>query len=267
MRASLKVPLSSVVAKSVAADLLPIGASRGRRAGAARLPSRPAGSAGGAGCAGSGRRAVNVCEAPRRRAGWGWIASTSLLAFLWLSFLETNVRASLRVARPVGLGAMLLEFVVVSAYLLRRQPLRVSRSPLAWLAAIVGAFGMLFGRPAYAPVGGLEPLYVVLQLAGALGASLSLLALGRSFGLVAANRGIASRGPYRIVRHPAYACELIALAGYLLENPSPHNVLLMVLVAGCQLIRIHYEEAVLNTDPAYSDYARRVRYRLLPYLY
>jgi protein-S-isoprenylcysteine O-methyltransferase Ste14 len=162
---------------------------------------------------------------------------------------------------------MLLELTVVTAYLVRRQPLRISRSPFAWSTAIVGAFGMLSARPAYAPLGHLEALYSGLQFVGALGAAVSLLSLGRSFGLVAANRGVQTRGPYRLVRHPAYSCYLVVLLGYLLENPSLYNLFVLGLVTLGELVRVHYEEALLRTDPVYTDYARSVRYRLIPYLY
>ena len=43
--------------------------------------------------------------------------------------------------------------------------------------------------------------------------------LGRSFGLIAANRGIKVAGPYRIVRHPIYAGYTIIHVGFLLALP------------------------------------------------
>src|SRR5262249_50170605 len=140
-----------------------------------------------------------------------WIVATSVVTSLWLLFLEANIKSSFERGRPVGLGAMLLEFLVAVLFVLRRQPLAVSRSPVAWLAATVGGFGLLTARPGASPLGGLAPLYVALQLLGSLLAIAALLALGRSFGIVAANRGIQSHGPYRLVRHPTYASYLLVL--------------------------------------------------------
>ena len=59
----------------------------------------------------------------------------------------------------------------------------------------------------------------VVQLSGLLVAFLSLATLGRSFGIVAANRGVKTRGPYRFVRHPTYMGYLICYLGYVAENP------------------------------------------------
>jgi protein-S-isoprenylcysteine O-methyltransferase Ste14 len=126
---------------------------------------------------------------------------------------------------------------------------------------------MLSARPAYAPVLGLEALYFSLQLVGAAAAVYSLSSLGRSFGLVAANRGIRTGGPYGIVRHPLYVSFFITDVGYILENPSPWNIAVLMVVAAAQLARIATEEDCLRGDPAYVRYCERVRYRLVPYVW
>jgi len=204
---------------------------------------------------------------PRRRAGWRWLLCTSVFGLLWVAFFVANLREWGHTGRPVGLATMELEFVIAVMYLLRRQPIAVSRSPLAWAAAAVGCFGMLLARPAYDPVGGLEPLYVVLQFGGVIVALLTLSKLGRSFGIVAANRGLTTTGPYGIVRHPLYLGYLATMTGYLFENPSRPNLLVFGAVAVAQVVRIGQEERCLEADPGYRAYRQRVRFRLLPYVY
>jgi protein-S-isoprenylcysteine O-methyltransferase Ste14 len=204
---------------------------------------------------------------PRRRASWGWLLCTIAFCLLWLAFLAANLRKWGSTGRPVGLATMVLELVIVILYLLRRHPLVVSRSPLAWAAAAVGCFGALLARPAYDPVGGLEPLYVALQFVGVIVALLTLFKLGRSFGIVAANRGLTTTGPYGIVRHPLYLGYLATMTGYLFENPSPPNLLVFGAVAVAQVVRIGQEERCLEADPDYRAYRQRVRFRLLPYIY
>ncbi len=206
-------------------------------------------------------------SSPRPRAGWRWVLSTGLLAAFWLAFFQAHLKASIDDHRPVGLGLMALELVYAILFVARRQPLVVSRSPVAWIAAAVGGFGMLLSRPDYDPVGGLGGVYLALQLAGAFAASVTLLFLGRSFGIVAANRGVQTRGPYRLVRHPAYASYLLVMSGYLLENPSVSNLLIIASVLACQIVRIEQEEACLVSDPEYAEYRRQVRYRLVPFVY
>jgi protein-S-isoprenylcysteine O-methyltransferase Ste14 len=107
----------------------------------------------------------------------------------------------------------------------------------------------------------------VLQLLGqelALGATLSL---GRSFGIVAANRGIQIGGLYQYVRHPLYAAYLLAFGGFVLAHPSAHNSVVLVIWTSIQIARIHAEERLLSSDPRYAVYAAQVRYRLVPGLW
>ena len=47
------------------------------------------------------------------------------------------------------------------------------------------------------------------------------LTLGRSFGLMPANRGVVSSGIYRFVRHPIYAGYLITHVAFLAAHPTP----------------------------------------------
>ena len=46
------------------------------------------------------------------------------------------------------------------------------------------------------------------------------LTLRRSFGVVAANRGVKASGPYRLVRHPMYAGYALTHVGFLLAGPN-----------------------------------------------
>ena len=96
---------------------------------------------------------------------------------------------------------------------------------------------------------------------------MSLLALGRSFGFVAADRGLVTPGPYAGVRHPVYASYLLIQSGYLLQSISLRNAVVMVLASGCNAGRALMEERLLARSPAYGAYRRRVRWRLVPGLW
>jgi protein-S-isoprenylcysteine O-methyltransferase Ste14 len=133
--------------------------------------------------------------------------------------------------------------------------------------AFGGTFGGLLLRP-----GGAHPLWGVqagfgLQLAGLLIAITSLAALGRSFGFVAADRGVQTRGPYAVVRHPVYASYLLIQSGYVLQSLSPRNAAVFAFAAACNTGRVLAEERLLGTSPAYRAYRERVRWRLIPYLW
>jgi protein-S-isoprenylcysteine O-methyltransferase Ste14 len=209
--------------------------------------------------------AAAVAAAPRFRRSR--LLTDPLLAGLWLAFAVANLKAWHTTHRPVGLGTTALELVFAGLFLCRRTPWVTSRSPLVWIVSGGGAFGMLAARPHYAPVLGLGPLYLALQVAGAAFAVVSLLSLGRSFGVVAANRGVRTAGAYRLVRHPAYAGYALADLGYVLENPKLLNIVLALVVLAFQVGRIRAEEACLETDAAYRRYRERVRFRLVPGLW
>jgi protein-S-isoprenylcysteine O-methyltransferase Ste14/uncharacterized membrane protein (UPF0127 family) len=208
--------------------------------------------------------ATSVGSARTRR---NRLAVNFVLAGLYLLFAAANLASWRATGRPVGLGIMVVELMAATLFFLRRDPWVTSRAPLAWISTGVGSFGMLAARPAYGPVFGLGALYVGIQLAGAIAAAWSLGALGRSFGLVAANRGVRTSGPYRLVRHPLYVSYFLTYVGYVLENPSPWNAVLLLAVMACQVVRIGTEEKCLRADPEYARFCERVRYRLVPYLW
>jgi len=91
--------------------------------------------------------------------------------------------------------------------------------------------------------------------------------LGLGFGIIAANRGVKSLGPYRFVRHPMYAGYTLTHIGLLLAMPSLTNAALYSLALGLQISRIYREERILRLDPIYREFASRVRYRLVPYVF
>lgn len=93
------------------------------------------------------------------------------------------------------------------------------------------------------------------------------LSLGRSFGLLPANRGVVSVGAYRFVRHPIYAAYLLSEIGFVLTNYSPRNVFLITSWMLLQIGRICLEERVLSEDADYRAYKEKVRYRLIPGLF
>jgi protein-S-isoprenylcysteine O-methyltransferase Ste14 len=178
-------------------------------------------------------------------------------------FAQASLQFYLRTHSLIG-GAFLVEqtwFVI--AFLVRRPAAAVSRNPGSWLLAFGGTFAGVLFRPA-----GAHPHWGVvaglgLQLAGLAVCIVSLLALGRSFGFVAADRGLVTRGPYAGVRHPVYASYLLIQSGYLLQSISLRNVLVMVLASGCNVGRALMEERLLARSPAYAAYRRRVRWRLV----
>jgi isoprenylcysteine carboxyl methyltransferase (ICMT) family protein YpbQ len=100
-----------------------------------------------------------------------------------------------------------------------------------------------------------------LTLAGLFLVLWALLVLGNSFGIAPADRGLVVSGPYRFIRHPMYAGELLSIAAVLLSNPSNWNLLIFTAVTICIFLRIRWEELLVSN---YSFYASQVPWRLVP---
>jgi protein-S-isoprenylcysteine O-methyltransferase Ste14 len=84
---------------------------------------------------------------------------------------------------------------------------------------------------------------------------------------IQADRGhsVASQGPYRFVRHPAYVGMFLFELGLGALFASWPALLVGAVCSALVLLRTALEDRTLQADlPGYADYARQVRYRLLP---
>jgi len=103
-----------------------------------------------------------------------------------------------------------------------------------------------------------------LVISGNVLAIYSLSFLGRSFSILPESRRLVTSGPYRLVRHPVYLAEELAMAGAMIQFFSAPAVLLLAIQIAFQIARIHYEESVLRAAfPEYEAYRARTS-RLIP---
>jgi protein-S-isoprenylcysteine O-methyltransferase Ste14 len=79
---------------------------------------------------------------------------------------------------------------------------------------------------------------------------------------------VASAGPYGLVRHPGYLAWCISAPAIPLMLGSRWGLVPALMGLCALVIRTSLEDRVLHEElPGYQDYARRVRYRLLPGLW
>jgi len=150
--------------------------------------------------------------------------------------------------------------------ILSRKPGEVATRPFPIVIAFAGTALPLLVRP-----GGIQLVpSLVASILMSVGLAISVaskVSLNRSFGLVAANRGVKRGGPYRVIRHPMYVGYFVAEVGFVLTNFST-RVMLIYAAAWCaQLLRVLEEERILRTDPAYAAYSTSVPSRLIPGLF
>ena len=192
------------------------------------------------------------------------VAETAFLAAMlaWQAFrLAPAIRHD-----PSNLSLLIADALPVALVLVRRPAKAISQTAADWFTAYAAALAPILLTPGgHALIdpricGGLMVLGLLINLYGK-------VCLARSFGLVAANRGVRRSGPYRVVRHPIYAGNALTQIGFVLGNPTGFNLALCLAGLALQVIRLQAEEKLLGQDPVYAEYMAKVPYRLAPGVY
>jgi len=173
----------------------------------------------------------------------------------WLSILSNFCRASF--------------YTLLALLVLTRAPAKAQAEGF-WprAAAFVGTYLpwtiTLFGKTEQALPNLASTIFV---LAGMIMMLVTIRHLGKSFSLVPQARSVVQTGPYRLIKHPLYLAEEIAIIGVVLQNPSLAAVIVLIVHIGIQICRIHYEEDLLRRScPEYTGYEAG-RWRLIPFVW
>jgi protein-S-isoprenylcysteine O-methyltransferase Ste14 len=115
----------------------------------------------------------------------------------------------------------------------------------------------------------LESIALVFAVLGSLG-GVWAMAVNRFFSAVVRiqkSRGhtVVTAGPYRFVRHPAYASNILTWLATPLMLSSLWAYIPVGLLIAVLVVRTTFEDKTLRRELAgYEEYARQTRYRLLP---
>jgi protein-S-isoprenylcysteine O-methyltransferase Ste14 len=159
--------------------------------------------------------------------------------------------------------------LLAAATILRARPRGKARGLEPRISALIGAFLVyaipLFPRRELSVTA--EMVSTLLVLFGSAAAIYTLLQLGGSFSMMAEARRLVTSGPYRLVRHPLYLAEELAIVGLSMQFFSLSTAFVLAVQIAFQLRRMHNEEAILaESFPEYAAYRQRTA-RLLPGIY
>ena len=159
-------------------------------------------------------------------------------------------------------------FFVTLAWLMVARPAAVARREglVPLLISMVGTYGVWL--VAFLPAAVLSPAMGMVSAAVTLTGSIlivfSIVCLGTSFSIAPQARALITHGPYRIVRHPLYAAEEIAIVGVAMNVAWWAAAPFLIVHIALQLRRMSYEETLLRSVfPEYDAYAKRTA-RLIP---
>jgi protein-S-isoprenylcysteine O-methyltransferase Ste14 len=170
----------------------------------------------------------------------------------------------LTTGRVTGLLLLISEALVVVLTVVRRSAAAVDRSTRARLLTVLSMLGPPLLQPAHVAALLPQSLTIAASAAGLAIVIAGKLTLGRSFGLMPANRGVVSSGIYRIVRHPIYLGYLITHVAFLVATPSAWNIAALLAADAALLARAVCEEQTLSRDEQYRTYQKTVRWRVCP---
>lgn len=189
---------------------------------------------------------------------WGWIyLGTSAVALIFGAayVLKRNPQAINERGRPAegqkGWDKVLMAIYIplfLGVYILSGLDARFgwSQVPL-WLHLLGVTFTLASSALTYAAMAHNKYLALYVQ--------------------VSQERGhqVATSGPYRYVRHPMYLSLIFSWPALALLFGSYWALVPGILASGLIVLRTALEDRTLQAElPGYSDYARQVRYRLLP---
>jgi protein-S-isoprenylcysteine O-methyltransferase Ste14 len=201
---------------------------------------------------------------PSARERWSDLGARAVVGALF-TLLSVNILTEFeRTGHITGLLLLTGEALVVVLTIIRRRARLVDRSALSAVTTVLS----LAGPPLLRATGGTplaaDQVTAVISACGLAVVVYGKMTLGRSFGVVPANRGVVARGPYELVRHPIYAGYLVTHTAFLASHPTPWNVAVLLIADGALVIRALREERVLSADAEYQTYCRRVAWHLVP---
>ena len=184
---------------------------------------------------------------------FGWLLARQVWGdWLVLTDPRLDLETALSLAAVAYLGLLLLSYWHKPPPLVERRDWRA----VVTTALAIDALGLSSLQPVTRPDA--VPLALGFMLAGTVLAFWSAWYLGASFSLLPQARQLVTTGPYRYVRHPIYLGGLLITVGEIWLRFSPLVVALNLIFVAAQIVRLRYEEQILDRAfPEYREYRAR----------
>jgi len=184
---------------------------------------------------------------------------------LALYFIYTYIRFFNTYQQPQTICFFIYQLLALTLLLIRKNAVVLSSRPIDYVYALVGLGSPLLFRPIaeYAS----SATGMSLEVVGGFFVLGAFLSLNRSFGIAPENRGVKTTGFYRFIRHPMYFGYLLAEIGFVINNFSYYNLIILALAISFMILRLQAEERVLRRDREYLEYAQRTRWKLIPLIF
>lgn len=176
-----------------------------------------------------------------------WALLTGLFALFTAAYLR-RPKADALASRPVEI---ILPLLVVALPTFENEGSQLAYRMVQDSVELAALIRFLF-EPLGAGIGNIASISGMAI--GEAFAIYSMLYLGRSFSIFAEARKLVTGGPYRVVRHPLYAGEMVAIWSYTLSYPSRWSLGVISLFTVLQCWRAKVEERKLEDSfPEYAD--------------
>lgn len=194
----------------------------------------------------------------------GDLLARGIVSGLFVALAANLFDDFMRTGHVTGLLLLVSELLVAVFTMTRRRTLDVDRSATALVLTTASVLGPPLVRASAG--NGIVPdaVTVALSSVGLLIVIAGKITLGRSFGIVPANRGVVTGGPYGRVRHPIYVGYIMTHLAFLAAHPLARNLIVLAIADAALIARALVEERTLAKDDRYRAYCRRVAWHFVP---
>ena len=194
-----------------------------------------------------------------------WLGNIAVASFFSYYIYDSIIRLATGTCLTLLIALLFRNTSITLVFLLRRPSRLTSKNIGDWVAAIGGTFiTYLYTSKANPIYPFVVPLAYVVMIVTASLSTICIINLGRSFGIVPANRGVKTDLLYGIVRHPLYSLYTIYDLAVISLAFSSHNCCICILHTLFSYLRARREENILMRDRDYKEYVSKTHYMFLP---